>query len=108
MTIPTHKQAFARLKEFKCQLAAIAIGFTVGLCAPPPAHAEPYNRDPFGVGTYPFQTPAQASRELTVQSEQRRRERIYEDQRQEDRRWQEDQRRQEQLERDLREIYRGR
>lgn len=107
MTHITTKQAIARLKEFKLELATITIGLTVGFCAPPPAHAEPYNRDPFYT-TYPFQTPAQASREMTVQSEQRRRERIYEDQRQEDRRWQEDQRRQEQLERDLREIYRGR
>ena len=100
MTIPTHKQAFARLKGFKWQLAAIAIGLTVGLCAPPPAHAQA--RDPFGYGTTPFQTPAQASRQLDLQSEARRRERIYEDQRQEDRRFQEDQRQLDKFERDLR------
>ena len=88
------------------QLAAIAIGLTVGFCAPPPAHAQA--RDPFGYGTLPFQTPAQASRQLDLQTEARRRERIAEDQRQEDRRFQEDQRQLDKLERDLRELYRGR
>lgn len=71
MTIPTHKQAFARFKEFKWQLAAIAIGFTVGLCAPPPAHAQ--TRDPYYT-RYPFQTPSQIGRQLHDEAVERRRE----------------------------------
>lgn len=104
--LPTTRQAFARLCEFKLQIAAIGIGLTVGFCAPSPAHAEPRRPGTDLYTQYPFQTPSQASRQLDLQSEQRRRDRAYEDQRQEDRRFQEDQRQLDRFERDLREIYR--
>ena len=104
MKTPTTREAFARLCEFKWQIAAIGIGLTVGFCAPPPAHAEP-RRSGDLYTRYPFQTPAQASRQLDLQAEQRRRDRTYEDQRQEDRRFQEDQRQLDRFERDLREVW---
>ena len=47
MTTPiTTREAFARLCEFKWQIAAIGIGLTVGFCAPPPATAQEL-RDPY-------------------------------------------------------------
>lgn len=104
MKTPTTREAFARLCEFKLQIAAIGIGLAVGFCAPSPAHAEPRRQGDLYT-QYPFQTPSQASRQLDLQSEQRRRDRAYEDQRQEDRRYDADQRALDRFERDLREVW---
>ena len=58
-------------------LVALAIGFAVGYCAPAPAQdlRDPYYNalrpDPY-YGRYPFQSPAQASRQLDAEREARR------------------------------------
>lgn len=103
----TTRQAFARLCEFKYQIAAIGIGLAVGFCAPPPAHAEPRDpyrqvpaRDPYYT-RYPFQTPSQIGRQLHDEAAERRREDRYEQERRAERSYEE-------LQRQIEEIYRGR
>ena len=107
MTIPTHKPAFARLKEFKLEIAVIAVGLAVGFCSTPaPAQTlDPYARDLYQRDSYPFQTPEQIGRQADVKREVRRREDRDDRIRYQER---EDARFDRQLERDLEAIRNGR